>query len=143
FLCREARQMAHHFQMHFGTRTAADLARIYGVETTSERIGNGPDRLISLADCSLRPPKINLNLEAIDALARYGQSVAGVNEKKWFAESQIIEVVTAQKLYCFFRQNSSSPPVEMAAHCFARTFSEIPFSSLFYNTLLQQTRDKE
>src|SRR5215510_4738528 len=81
FLCREARQMAHHFQMHFGTRTAADLARIYGVETTSERIGNGPDRLISLADCSLRPPKINLNLEAIDALARYGQSVAGVNEK--------------------------------------------------------------
>jgi hypothetical protein len=138
-LCREARHMAHHLHMHFGTRFAGDLARVYGVEMAYEQLQIAGEQAIYLARCNLRPPMINLNLDAIQALAEYGQNVAGKNEKKWFANSQIAEVVTAQELYQIIRQNSSLS-AKMAAHCFARTFTGIPFSSLLYNTLLQQAR---
>ena len=139
-LCREARHLADHVHMHFGTREAADLAQVYKVEISRERLQPDGEPALLLAKCTLRPPKIELRAGAIEGLAEYGQSVAGKNEKRWFAESQIIEVVTAQELYHIIRQNSSSPAAKMGAHCFARTFTGIPFSSLLYYTLLLQAQ---
>ncbi len=139
-LCREARHLAHHLQAHFGSRRTAEIAAAYGVEVAQTRWQAAAGQVIYLGECTLQPPKINLNLDAIEALREFGQRMAGKDEKRWFSERQIGEVATAHELYHIIRQRSSSQPVELAAHAFARAFTELPFSGLLYNVLLWQLK---
>lgn len=137
-LCREARQQAAHLHKHFGACQTGELARFYGVEIAGERYQSGEKQVLSLAECSLQPPKINLNLDSIEILAAYGQSVADSDQMQWFTLDHITEVATAYELYHIIRRHGSSRSIEIAAHCFARAFTDTPFSSLLYHSLLQQ-----
>lgn len=136
-LCREARQAAHHLRKHFHGRTVAEVARVYGIEVVSDRWQTAEGTVLYLAECTLHPPKIRLNLDTIESLAETGQRRADEGDKQWFFESQIIEVTTAHELYHIIRQHTSSPSIELAAHCFAREFTGLPFSALLYEVLLR------
>jgi hypothetical protein len=135
-LCREARHRAHLLRQHFGSRTAEEVARVYGIEVIRDRWQTG-EGIVYLAECMLHPPKIRLNLDAIESLAEIGRRRAGEGDRQWFAESRIIEAVTAHELYHIIRQHPSSPSIELAAHCFAREFAGLPFSALLYEVLLR------
>ena len=136
-LCREARHRAHLLRQHFGSRTAEEVARVYGIEVVRDRWQTAEGAVFYLAECTLHPPKIRLNLDTIELLAEMGRRRADESDRQWFAESRIIEAATAHELYHIIRQHPSSSSIELAAHCFAREFAGLPFSALFYEVLLR------
>jgi hypothetical protein len=140
-LCREARETAHHLHGRFGPRPAAELAAVYGVEVAEARWNTAEGRVVYLGECRLQPPRITLNLDAIEALSEFAERRASEAWRCWFTSAHIRDVVTAHELYHIIkqgRQRSSSRPVELAAHAFARTLTGLPFSGLLYEALLRQ-----
>jgi hypothetical protein len=142
-LCWEARHLAHHLRRHYGARSAVEIACAFGVEVERAQWQVAEGRGHCFAECRLRPPKITLNLAAISQLASRFAAVSqrlsdwpSEDERAWFAESRIIEAITAHELYGIFQQRPSPPAAELAAYAFAREFTGLPFSPLLYGALL-------
>jgi hypothetical protein len=133
-LCRNARRLEHHLRLHYGAKRAADIAQTYGIVVVREELEKAEEKSISLAQHSIHPPTINLNMDAIRSLAEVMRYWAGENELVWFTEAQIIEVATAHQLYRLIEPRLSSS--ELAAHAFTRAFTALPFSPLLYTVLL-------
>jgi|GEM_PF-2059903 len=135
-LCRSARRLAHSLRSHYQARSAAEVARIYGIEIVHESWQVAEDRVLYLAECTLRPPKISLNAGAIGLLAERMHDLTEEGEKVWFTEAKITEVALAHELYHIIEQRSSRRAAELAAHAFAREFAGLLFSPLLYGVLL-------
>lgn len=138
----DAQLLARRLRRLHGNVSAPELARIYGVEISRDawRVAGG--RLVYFAECSLNPPKIVLNTEAIELTAISGQDRLGEIGRRWFTQTQIAEAVIAHELYHIFTGQSSSPESESAAREFARSFTGIPFSPLQYEAALRQANRK-
>ncbi|MGH9848378.1 MAG: ImmA/IrrE family metallo-endopeptidase, partial [Blastocatellia bacterium] len=133
-----ARGAVHRLRQLHGDVSAQELARIYGVEILRDRWRVADGRLIYFAECSFDPPKITLNAEAIELAARSGSDCSAEDERRWFTQSQIAEVVIAHELYHILARQSSSPEVESAANEFARSFTGAPFSPSRYEMVLRR-----
>jgi hypothetical protein len=125
----DPQSLASRFRQLHGDVTASELARIYGVGISRDawRVADG--RLVYFAECWLKPPKVVLNTEAIESVAR------AVPGSRWFSESQIAEVVIAHELYHLLTRRSASPEIESSAHEFAQIFTGLPFSPLQYEAV--------
>jgi hypothetical protein len=121
-----------------GDVSAQKLARTYGIEILHDRWRVADGRLIYFAECSFEPPKIILNAEAIELAARSGSDCSAEDERRWFTQSQIAEVVIAHELYHILARQSSAPEVESAANEFARIFTGAPFSLSRYEVVLRR-----
>jgi hypothetical protein len=121
-----------------GDVSARELAQIFGIKISHDswRVADG--RLIYFAECSFDPPEIILNAEAIELVARAGSDCSAEDERGWFAESQIAEVVVAHELYHILARQSSAPEVESAANEFARIFTGVLFSPARYEMVLRR-----
>ncbi|MGE0127231.1 MAG: hypothetical protein AB7U82_03910 [Blastocatellales bacterium] len=133
----DARELTRRLRLLHGGVSARELARILGVEISkaSWRVAGG--KIIYFAECSISPPKIVLNIDAIELAARSG-ACFGKWECLWFTPEQIAEVVIAHELYHILTRQSSSPEVESAAHEFARRYTGVPFSLSRYDAALKQ-----
>ncbi len=134
----DARLLAHRLRRLHGDVSARELAQIFGIEISRDswRVADG--RLIYFAECSFDPPKIILNAEAIELVARLAADCLVEDERRWFTSSQITEVVVAHELYHILARQSSSPAVEPAANEFARIFTGTPFSPSRYEMVLRR-----
>lgn len=142
-LCREARKLAEHLRLHQGRCAAAEIASRYGVEVIEDRWEVAGGKVLYLAECSLRPPRIRLNREAIEALAALMSQWATEEEQGWFTEEKLTEVTLAHELYHLLAQRPPSSAVELAAHAFARAFTGLPFSPRLYQALLARLSKRE
>ena len=133
-LCRTARRSVDQLRLHYGRKRAAEIAQAYGIVVITDQWQPGSGRVIALAEKSLHPPGIHLNLDAIESLADLMPHWANEHELVWFTEAQIIEVATAQQLYCLIEPHLAS--AELASHAFTRAFTALPFSPLLYGALL-------
>jgi hypothetical protein len=129
-------------QLH-GDVSAQELARIYGIEILRDRWRVADGRLIYFAECSFDPPKITLNAEAVELAARAGSDCSAEDERRWFTQSRIAEVVIAHELYHILARQSSEPKVEPAANEFARAFTGVPFSPTRYEMVLRRATKSE
>jgi hypothetical protein len=118
--------------------SARELAQIYGIEISRDSWRAADGRLIYFAECSFDPPKIILNMEAIELAARLGSDCSVEDERRWFTSSQITEVVIAHELYHVLTGQSSSLEIESAANEFARIFTGAPFSPSRYEMVLRR-----
>ncbi len=137
-ICREAHRLVHQIRSHFGDRPPAALAEVYGVEISEEHWQTAEGQIAYLAECTIVPPKIRLNLESIHTLVRYCQWNAPEAERRWFTELKIMETVIAHELYHIINHSSSSPSAELSAHSFARELVGLPFSPILYQELLKE-----
>lgn len=136
-LCRSARRRAESLRLRFGRSQAAEVARSYGVEVTSAEWETAEGRVVHLAECSLRPPRILINAAAIKTCAGAAREMSWGHEVQWFSEGEITEIATAHELYHILDRQPSSVGAELAAHAFARAFTGLPFSPLLYHELLR------
>jgi hypothetical protein len=135
-LCREARHLAHHLRLRHANRRVAEVARALGIEIVHEEWEVAEGQIIYLAECSWHPPRISLNAAAIGRLAEFIPHWGGAAAQAWFTRAQVSEVAIAHELYHLVQQNSPRQLTELAAHAFARAFTDLPFSSLLYGVLL-------
>ncbi|HZN11807.1 MAG TPA: hypothetical protein VFC61_09015 [Blastocatellia bacterium] len=136
-LCRGARRRAECLRRRFGGRRAAEVASTYGVEVTSAEWETAGGRVVHLAECSLRPPRILINAAAIKTCAGAAREMSWGHEVQWFSEGEITEIATAHELFHVLDRQPSSAVAEFAAHAFARAFTGLPFSPLLYHELLR------
>lgn len=137
-LCREARRLAARLHEHHGLQDAAAIAQSYGIAVVRDAWQVADGKLIYLAECTLQPPQIRLNTEAIEALAALMARWAGEGERRWFTEEMLAEAATAHELFHLLEAHAAPATVELSAHCFARAFTALPFSPLLYDVLLQR-----
>jgi len=136
-LCRNARRLVHHLRLHYGAKRAAGIAQAYGIAVICDgRDGwqMTQENKIYLAQNTVHPPTISLNLDAIKSLSELMRYWANESELAWFTEAQVIEVATAHQLYRLIEPRLASS--QLAAHTFTRAFTALPFSPLLYDVLL-------
>lgn len=135
-LCRDARRLAARLHARHSAQHAAAIAQSYGIAVMRDAWQVAGGKLVYLAECTLQPPQISLNIETITALAELLAQWANESERRWFSEQMLAEVATAHELFHLLQPNAALPTVELAAHCFARAFTSLPFSPLLYHVLL-------
>jgi hypothetical protein len=135
-LCRDARRLAARLHAHHGTQDAGAIAQSYGIAVVRNAWQTAEGKLVYLAECTLQPPQISLNIETIAALAELMAQWAPESEQRWFSEKMLAEVATAHELFHLLEPHAARATVELAAHCFARAFTALPFSPLLYHVLL-------
>jgi hypothetical protein len=124
-----------------GDVSASELARIYGVEVLFDAWRAADGRLIYFAECRSKPPIIILNTMAIEQAARSVPGDISEDQRHWFCQSQIAEVIIAHELYHILTQQPSSHEIESSAHEFAQNLTGIPFSPLIYESVLKDQLD--
>lgn len=138
--CRRGRRLANHLRLHNGSKTAEQIAGDYGCKIVRESWQIAEGKVVFFAECNFHPSRsgavIRLNTETIESLVDLMASWATEPMHQWFSEPKISEVAIAHELYHLIEQHSPSTAFELAAHAFARTFAELPFSPLLYNVLL-------
>lgn len=135
-LCRDARRLAARLHTHHGAQDAAAVAESYGIAVVRDAWQVAEGKLVYLAECTLHPPQISLNTETIEALAGLMAQWADESERRWFTAATLAEVATAHELFHLLEPHAARATVELAAHCFARAFTALPFSPLLYHVLL-------
>lgn len=137
-LCHDARRSAARLQAHHEGESAAAIAHSYGITVVPDSWQVADGKLVYLAECTLQPPQIKVNIEAIAALAALMAQWADEQQRQWFTEAMLAEVATAHELFHLLETRAPKPTAELAAHCFARAFTHLPFSPLLYNVLLRR-----
>lgn len=135
-LCRDARRLAARLHAHHGAQAAAAVAQSYGIVVVRDAWQVAEGKLVYLAECTRQPPQIRLNTEVISALAELLAQWAAESERRWFTEKMLVEVATAHELFHLLEPHAARAAAELAAHCFARAFTALPFSPLLYHVLL-------
>lgn len=135
-LCRAARCLAARLHAHYGAQRAAVIAQSYGISVVRDAWQVAEGKRVYLAECTLHPPQISLNIETITALAKLMAQWATERERRWFTEETLVEVATAHELFHLLEPHAARATVELAAHCFTRAFTALPFSPLLYHVLL-------
>lgn len=113
------------------------LAAACGIPIKYETLPLAFGRVIYLAEASLHPTGITINLTAIAKLVEVAPQVP-VEQRGWWTETVITEVVIAHELYHILYQQPSSKAAEAAAHEFAQALTGLPFSPHVYEALLKQ-----
>jgi hypothetical protein len=137
-LCRDARRLVHQCRLRHGAKRMVEIARLYGIMVSRDDWRAAEGNMTCLAEHGGRPPKINLNMDAIRSLAGLMQNWANESEGVWFTEALVTEVAIACEFYRLIESRTSSPAAELAAHAFARAYNSIPFSPLLYQVLLMR-----
>lgn len=141
-VCHDARRLAHHLQVHHGEKNAEKIATSLGCTILREAWEVAENKVIYLAECSLRTKTsgaaIRINTHATKLLADFQKLWTTESEQEFFTEAKITEVVIAHELFHLVEQRPPSTLVELEAHAFARAFTQLPFSPLLYNALLQK-----
>lgn len=140
--CHDARRLAHRIQSHHGEKSAEKIALSLGCAIRCEAWEVAGNNVIYLAECSLQTKTsgaaIRINTHATKLLADFLKSWANEQERKFFTDAKISEVVIAHELFHLVEQRPPSTLLELEAHAFARAFTQLPFSPLLYSTLLRQ-----
>jgi hypothetical protein len=140
--CHNARRLAHRLQVHHGEKAAEKIAISLGSTVLREAWEVAENKVIYLGECSLQTKgsgaAIRINTNATKMLADFQKLWTTESDQEFFTETKISEVVIAHELFHLVEQRPPSTLVELEAHAFARAFTQLPFSPLLYNTLLQQ-----
>jgi hypothetical protein len=115
----------------------SEIARACGIAITYERLPLAFGRVIYLAEASLQPPRITVNLTAIATLVE-AAAQAPAEQRRWFTEAALTEVVIAHELYHILAQQPSSQAAEVRAHEFAQALTGLPFSPRVFEAVLKQ-----
>lgn len=137
--CREGRWLANRLRLRNGSKTVEEIAAGYGCQILRDAWQVAEGKIVFLGECVLRQETgamIRVNIDAVKTLAELMAQWADESERQWFVEAKIAEVVIAHELFHLIEQRQASTTVELAAHAFARTMTELPFSPLLYNALL-------
>ncbi len=116
------------------------LAAACGIPIKYETLPLAFGRVIYLAEASLQPTCITVNLTAIAKLAEAALQ-APAEQREWFTEAAITEVVIAHELYHILTKQPSSKAAEAWAHEFAQALTGLPFSPHVYEAVLKQTAE--
>ena len=143
--CHEGRWLANRLRLRHGSKSAEEIAAVYGCSVVREAWQVAEGKIVFLGECLLRQKAvgsnpeqtlIRVNTEATTSLAELMAQWADESESQWFSETKISEVVVAHELFHLLKQEPASTPIELAAHAFARAMAGLPFSPILYNELL-------
>jgi hypothetical protein len=139
---RIAHELADRLRLAYGCVSSRELARIHGVDIAYESWQVADGRIIYFGECSISPPRIIVNVGAIELLARMAFNRFPENERRWFTQTAIAEVVIAHELYHILTRQTSDLTVESLAHEFARRITGAPFSPAQYEVILRQSNNE-
>ncbi len=135
-LCLEASSLARRVREEHGSGSAGALAARLGVPIIEDCWQVAGGRILNLAECSLRPPEIRLNRQAIADLAVRLAARCECLPHGVPTEEDLIELAVAHELYHLLSGCASGLAVELAAHTFAREVTALPFSPEAFASLL-------
>lgn len=144
--CHNGRWAANRLRLRNGSKGVEEIAAGYGCRVVREAWQVADGKVVFMGECLLNHKDggavIRVNSDAIQSLANLMAQWADDSERRWFSEEKIAEVVIAHELFHLLDQHSGTKAiltlVELAAHAFARTMVELPFSPLLYNALLNR-----
>lgn len=144
--CHNGRWVANRLRLRNGAKSVEEIATGYGCRVVREAWQVADGKVVFLGECLLHHKDggavIRVNSDAIQSLANLMAQWADDAQHRWFSEEKIAEVVIAHELFHLLDQHSDTKTiltlVELAAHAFARTMVELPFSPLLYNALLNR-----
>ncbi|HEX4946466.1 MAG TPA: hypothetical protein VFZ34_07385 [Blastocatellia bacterium] len=116
---------------------ARRLAEACGIPIKYETLPLAFGRVVYLAEASLQPAGITINQTAITKLVEAALQIP-IEQRVWWTEAAITEVVIAHELYHILKQQPSSKAAETAAHEFAQALTGLPFSPRVYEAFLKQ-----
>jgi hypothetical protein len=139
--CQAARQLAEKLQSKVAGRCPHRLAETLGIEVIEQRWGIVAGRFFQWGECTRRPDRIVLNQWAIEQVTR---GITHWGQPCQLAErvaGRLPDLILAHELHHWLLADAGglrALPLarELAAHSFARTFCEAPFSPLLYDRLV-------
>lgn len=135
-ICRKARKLARHLHEHHPSSSAIDIAPRLGIEIRRESWEVAGGRIAYLGECTVSPPLIRINTAVIGALSQLAALWEAQEMAQWFSARRLAEVTASHELFHMIDHLAGGASGEIAAHCFAREFNQMPFSPLLYNELL-------
>ncbi len=120
--------------------TPSQLASACAIPIKYERLPLAFGRVVYLAEASLQPPGITVNLTAIEKITTNSAEIPDAH-RVWFTEAALIEIIIAHELYHILAQQPSSRMAEIHAHDFAQALTGLPFATTVYEEILRQTTE--
>jgi hypothetical protein len=120
--------------------TPSQLAAACAIPVKYERLPFAFGRVVYLAEASLQPLGITVNLTAIEKITNCALEVPD-EYRVWFSAAALSEIIVAHELYHILAQQPSSRVVEIHAHNFAQALTGLPFAPTVFEEILRQTTE--